>query len=169
MAKLSQLKQTPIRCLFVCNEDGEFTKISNQAEIEVALLEYEEDMIVKVFNPTDSQKASILEMMDENTKKDKIDLNENVVLEIIKMLTNIEVDLEGEEADKILEEPNDLLIAVNTEINTILFNIISLQFKNIKNMTKLPPELLKATIEKAGNNKDNVKKKTEKKQRKTAK
>ena len=145
MAKLSQLKQNKVRCLFVCKDNGEIEKITNQAEFENVLSMYENDSIVKMFNPTDHQKPCVT-----------------------GSLTDVEIDVEGEEAEKILNEPNDLLSTISLEVNSILFNLVSLHFENIKNMAKLPPELLKSIVENSGQV-EQVKKTTKKKSTKSKK
>lgn len=168
MAKLSQLKQNKVRCLFVCNEHGEITKISDQNAFDNALSAYENNTIVKMFNPTEEQRLTILEMLENNTQEDKVSLNGNIVLDIMNILTDIELDLDGEEAEAVLNEPNDLLLAVNSEINAILFNLVSLQFKNIKDMAKLPPELLEAAMGEVAQQKE-TKKTAQRKSTKTKK
>lgn len=169
MAKLSQLKQNKIRCLLICDKHGDITKVSDQNKFDDTLSTYEADEVVKVFNPTEAQKTSILKLLENNTKDEEVSLEGNIVLEIINTLTDIEIDLEGEEVEAILNEPNDLLIAVNSEINSILFNLVSLQFKNIKDMSKLPPELLQATVEGLSKTQEEVEKKPVKKGKKVVK
>lgn len=148
MAKLSQLKQNKVRCIFVTKENGEIEKITNQEEINTALSTYEEEMIVQMFNPTEKQKEKILEILESNTTDEKVETDSAIILELIKMLTDVEIDLEDEEEIKeVLNEPNDMLVMLNMEINTILLNMVSLQFANISNMAKLQPELLKTVVE----------------------
>lgn len=148
MAKLSQLKQNKIRCLFVCNEYGEVTKVSDQSKLDNALPVYENNVVVKVFNPSQQQKMDILSLLEKHTGEDSISLSGELLLEVIKELTDIEIDLDDkEEIASILDEPNDLLVSVNAEINSILLGLITMQYRNINDMAKLPPELLKAAVE----------------------
>lgn len=148
MAKLSQLKQNKVRCVFVTKENGEVQKITNQEEIDIALSSYEEDMIVQMFNPTEKQKENILNILEANSNEDKIETDGAIILEIIKMLTDIEIDIEDvKELEEVLNEPSDLLVLINMEINAILLNMVSLQFANINNMAKLQPELLKVVVD----------------------
>lgn len=168
MAKLSQLKQNKVRCLFVCKDNGEIEKITNQAEFENVLSMYENDSIVKMFNPTEHQKAEILNFLEANIHEEDVSVDGKTILEIIGILTDVEIDVEGEEAEKILNEPNDLLSTISLEVNSILFNLVSLHFENIKNMAKLPPELLKSIVENSGQV-EQVKKTTKKKSTKSKK
>ena len=76
------------------------------------------------------------------------------MLGLMELLTNIDLgfmsgELTQEEALAIVENPNELLQAVNLELNTIMLNTLKNQFHLAQEMNQLPEAIRKPVIEQA--------------------
>lgn len=146
MVKLSTLKQTKIRCLVVEDSKGKIKKITDRDKIKKTL-DLGNKNIVEVYNPTQEQKLNIIKMLEEQQVEDKIVVEGELIVGLIKELTNIEIDLDDMDlVQEIVNNPNNMLEEVSSEINQILYHLISMQFKNISAIAELPTELLAATL-----------------------
>lgn len=148
MVKLSTLKQTKIRCLVVEDSKGKIKKITDRDKIKKTL-DLGNKNIIEVYNPTQEQKLNIIKMLEEQQAEDKIVVEGELIVGLIKELTNIEIDLDDMDlVQEIVNNPNNMLEEVSSEINQILYHLISMQFKNISAIAELPTELLAATLSK---------------------
>lgn len=148
MVKLSTLKQTKIRCLVVEDSKGKIKKITDRDKIKKTL-DLGNKNIIEVYNPTQEQKLNIIKMLEEQQVEDKIVVEGELIVGLIKELTNIEIDLDDMDlVQEIVNNPNNMLEEVSSEINQILYHLISMQFKNISAIAELPTELLAATLSK---------------------
>lgn len=146
MVKLSTLKQTKIRCLVVEDSKGKIKKITDRDKIKKTL-DLGNKNIIEVYNPTQEQKLNIIKMLEEQQVEDKIVVEGELIVGLIKELTNIEIDLDDMDlVQEIVNNPNNMLEEVSSEINQILYHLISMQFKNISAIAELPTELLAATL-----------------------
>lgn len=146
MVKLSTLKQTKIRCLVVEDSKGKIKKITDRDKIKKTL-DLGNKNIIEVYNPTQEQKLNIIKMLEEQQAEDKIVVEGELIVGLIKELTNIEIDLDDMDlVQEIVNNPNNMLEEVSSEINQILYHLISMQFKNISAIAELPTELLAATL-----------------------
>ncbi len=146
MVKLSTLKQTKIRCLVVEDSKGKIKKITDRDKIKKTL-DLGNKNVIEVYNPTQEQKLNIIKMLEEQQVEDKIVVEGELIVGLIKELTNIEIDLDDMDlVQEIVNNPNNMLEEVSSEINQILYHLISMQFKNISAIAELPTELLAATL-----------------------
>lgn len=146
MVKLSTLKQTKIRCLVVEDSKGKIKKITDRDKIKKTL-DLGNKNVIEVYNPTQEQKLNIIKMLEEQQVEDKIVVEGELIAGLIKELTNIEIDLDDMDlVQEIVNNPNNMLEEVSSEINQILYHLISMQFKNISAIAELPTELLAATL-----------------------
>lgn len=146
MVKLSTLKQTKIRCLVVEDSKGKIKKITDRDKIKKTL-DLGNKNVIEVYNPTQEQKLNIIKMLEEQQVEDKIVVEGELIVGLIKELTNIEIDLDDMDlVQEIINNPNNMLEEVSSEINQILYHLISMQFKNISAIAELPTELLAATL-----------------------
>lgn len=153
MAKLlKDLKRKEIRCLVVEDfETGRIFKVRNDDDIKECLGKYSVNEITKVFNPTNEQKQSIYNMMEvkEEDKKvvSKIE-GMDLLINIIPMLTDIEIDLTKDEdvelINEIISDPNEVFDMVAVELNSIIMKMNLDWIDNLKLLNELPDEVLKA-------------------------
>ena len=152
--KLSNLKRKNLRCLIVEDfETGEVYKFIKEDEINKAIGKYTESEITKVYNPTPEQIKMINALMDRDIENGKATSNLNSVdmlLNVIPMLTDIEIDLDIEEDKDVISEiianPNELLNEVLLEINKILVGINLDWINGLKLLNKLPSEVIDALV-----------------------
>ena len=143
--KLSQMAYKRVRCVFY-EQDGRVMR--NHLNTE-KIIESERDVVV-VYNPTQDQEQHILEIMEESRDENNIQVNGLKILNLMVLLTNIDLEnLTQEQALQIIENPNELLQAINMELNTIMLNILQNQFHVAQSMTQLPEAIRKPIVEQA--------------------
>lgn len=143
--KLSQMGYKRIRCVLY-EQDGKVMCSYNNPE---KIIETGKDVVI-VYNPTQEQEQHILEIMEESRDENNIQVGGLKILNLMVLLTNVDLEnLTDEEAVKIIENPNELLQAINLELNTIMLNVLQNQFKVAQAMTQLPEAIKKPVIEQA--------------------
>lgn len=148
MAKLNKLRQRDLRCV-ISEESGTIVKHYNQKAIENVLQNYDEEKMVKVFNPTDEQKQIVIDILDANNNGEEIEVSGLAMLRLMEVVTDIEFgDLSNEEALDIVDNPNAILEAVNLELNRIFIEIVKQRYETIATLNSLPEPLLKDILEK---------------------
>ena len=141
--KLSQMGYKRIRCIFY-EQDGKV--IRNYINPE-KIIETGRDVVI-VFNPTQEQEQLILEIMEESRDENNIKVGGLKILNLMTLLTNIDLEnLTNEEALMIIENPNELLQAINLELNTIMLNALQNQFSIVQTMTQLPESIKKPILD----------------------
>lgn len=147
---LKDYKRKELRCLIVEDfQNGDVFKVVGEEEIQHALGKYSEHEITRVYNPNAEQRAIIFDMMSMEEKDGKIisKVNENdMLIRIIPMLTDIKVDLNLEEdielINEILDDPNEVFQYVVDLLNDTLAVINSRYIENLKTLSKMPSEAL---------------------------
>ena len=147
--KLSQMGYKKVRCVFYL-QDGKV--IRNHLTPEKIIESGLESVIV--YNPTSEQEQDILKVMESSRDENNIRISGLQVLGLMELLTNIDLgfmsgELTQEEALAIVEHPNELLQAVNLELNTIMLNTLKNQFHLAQEMNQLPEAIRKPVIEQA--------------------
>lgn len=153
MAKqLKNYKRREIKALIIEDfESGKIFKLTNDYEIEKALVKYSENEVTKVFNPTSEQKNKIYELMDISNEGDnivsKVD-GIDLLIKIIPMLTDIEIDLTIDEdielINDIINDPNDVFEMVAKELNGIIMKLNLDWIDNLKLLNELPDDIINA-------------------------
>lgn len=155
MRNLKDYKRKEIRCLVIEDfETGDILKINKKDEIEKSLLNYSENEITKIYNPSQKQLEEINSIIERNTDGEKVYSKIDgidMLIKIIPMLTDIEIDLNKEEdielINEIISDPNDVFNEVVMEINKIIMNVNLKWIDNLKLLNKLPDEIINAMAE----------------------
>lgn len=155
MRNLKDYKRKEIRCLVIEDfEAGDILKINKKDEIEKGLLNYSENEITKIYNPSQKQLEEINSIIERNTDGEKVYSKIDgidMLIKIIPMLTDIEIDLDKEEdielINEIISDPNDVFNEVVMEINKIIMNVNLKWIDNLKLLNKLPDEIINAMAE----------------------
>lgn len=155
MRNLKDYKRKEIRCLVIEDfETGDVLKINKKDEIEKGLLNYSENEITKIYNPSQKQLEEINSIIERNTDGEKVYSKIDgidMLIKIIPMLTDIEIDLNKEEdielINEIISDPNDVFNEVVMEINKIIMNVNLKWIDNLKLLNKLPDEIINAMAE----------------------
>ena len=143
--KLSQMGYRRIRCVLY-EQDGKVMRNYTNPE---KIIETGRDVVI-VYNPTQEQEQHILTIMEESRDENNIQVGGLKILNLMVLLTNIDLEnLTDEEAVQIIENPNELLQAINLELNTIMLNVLKNQFQVAQAMTQLPEAVQKPILEQA--------------------
>lgn len=143
--KLSQMGYKRIRCVLY-EQDGKVVRNHTNPE---KIIETGKDVVI-VYNPTQEQEQHILTIMEESRDENNIQVGGLKVLNLMVLLTNIDLEnLTDEEAVQIIENPSELLQAINLELNTIMLNVLKNQFQVVQEMTQLPEAIRKPIIDQA--------------------
>ena len=141
--KLSQMGYKRIRCIFY-EQDGKV--IRNYINPE-KIIETGRDVVI-VFNPTQEQEQHILTIMEESRNENNVKVGGLKILNLMTLLTNIDLEnLTDEEALEVIENPSELLQAINLELNTIMLNALQNQFSLVQSMSQLPEAIKKPILE----------------------
>ena len=99
---------------------------------------------VNVYNPNDEQKIQIIELFQNSIKdeEDDVEINDqDVMLKLIPMLTNIEIDFEDNDLiQEVINDPSDLLLDVIQDINDIVEVVVTRTVKTLNKLAELPEE-----------------------------
>lgn len=148
MAKLNNLRQRSLRCV-ISEESGTVVKYYKQDSINDVLRRYDEEKMVKVFNPTTEQKQAVIDILDANNNGEEIEVGGVAILKLMEIVTDIEFgDLTEEEALEIVNNPNAILEAVNLELNRMFIDIVKQRYEAMTTLNSLPEPLLKDILEK---------------------
>lgn len=144
MAKLTNLRKHDIRCV-VHLDNGVVVKVFNQDKIDELRSNYDNEKMVTVFNPSLKDKEHIIDILDNNTNEDgEISVSGAPFLVLMQLVTDIDFgELTDEEALEIVDNPNDMLEAVNLELNRLLIDIVKQRYETMKTLTSLPEPMLK--------------------------
>ena len=143
--KLSRMAYKKVRCVFY-EQDG---KVLRNHENPEKLMETPIEKVV-VYNPTEEEEKLILKILEESRDGDNVQVNGMKVLRLMEMLTDIELgDLTEEQAVEIIANPNELLQAINIELNSIMLNALQRQFHAAQSMAQLPEAIKRPVVEQA--------------------
>lgn len=147
--KLSQMGYKKVRCVFYL-QDG---KVMRNHLTPEKIMESGVETVV-VYNPTVEQEQEILAIMEDARDENNIRINGLKILGLMELLTNVDLgiisgELSREEALEIIENPSELLQAINLELNTIMLNVLQNQFAVAQSMTQLPDAIKKPVLEQA--------------------
>ena len=151
--KLSQMKYNNIRCL-VYMQDGKVLRSYKQEEINRLLLGgiLSQNAVI-VHQPNKEQRKSLLTLLEDNRQDNEINVGGMQLLKLMEMLTNLDLGIESgeltqEEALEIIANPNEMLEAVNQELNSVLMNLLRNQFAIAQEMSQLPEAVKTPLLEK---------------------
>lgn len=155
MRNLKDYKRKELRCVIIEDfENGDVKKVVKQDEIERALLQYTDNEITKVYNPTTEQVKLINDILERKVEGEKVYSKIDgidMLIKVIPMLTDIEIDLDKDEdislINEIIEDPNDVFNEVVLELNKIIMNINLNWIDGLKLLNKLPDEIVNALAE----------------------
>lgn len=141
--KLSQMGYKRVRCVLY-EQDGKVMRNYTNPE---KIIETGKDVVI-IFNPTQEQEQHILTIMEESRDENNIQVSGLKILNLMSLLTNIDLEnLTQEQALEIIDNPNDLLQAINLELNTMMLNILQNQFQVAQAMTQLPEAIKKPVLD----------------------
>jgi uncharacterized UPF0160 family protein len=83
MAKLNNLRQRSLRCV-ISEESGTVAKYYKQDSINDILKRYDEEKMVKVFNPTTEQKQAVIDILDANNNGEEIEVGGVAILKLME-------------------------------------------------------------------------------------
>ena len=134
--KLSSMKFKDIRCAYYYL-DGKVKVTYNRDKI-AEMVEKDLDFVL-MYNPTTKQREAILSKLDEQSGN--LSMDGLSVLECIKLLTNIELDVTDEEALELINNPDEMLEAIGLECNIIILDLIKKQIKESDAIASLPDSI----------------------------
>lgn len=148
MAKLSNLRKQDVRCI-VREENGMVAKVFNQDVIAELNKNYDANSMISIYNPTTEQKEHIMTILDENNDGKEISVEGTTILRLMEIVTDIEFDdLDDEEALEIVNNPNEMLQAVNVELNKLLIEVVKQRYETMATLNTLPEPMLKEILAK---------------------
>ena len=147
--KLANMGYKKIRCVYYL-QDGKVLREHLNPE---SIIDELDDCIV-VYNPTEEQEREVLSVMEESREGEEVKVNGLKILKLMELLTDIDLGLNSGEltrkqALEIIENPSELLQAINLELNSILLNALQRQFSAAQSMNQLPEAIKKPVVEKA--------------------
>lgn len=143
--KLSHMGYRKVRCVFY-EQDG---KVLRNHENPEKLIDNNIRGVV-VYNPTEEEEKLILKVLEESREGENVRVNGRKILKMMELLTDIELDdLTEEEALDIINNPNELLQAINIELNSIMLNALQRQFHAAQSMAQLPEAIKRPVVEQA--------------------
>lgn len=131
--KLSSMRFKDVRCAFYYL-DGKVKTTYNHDKIN-EMLDKKLDFVL-MYNPTTKQRETILGKLNE--KDNDLSMSGLDVLECIKLLTNIELDVTDTEALELIANPDEMLEMISLECNIIILNLIKTQIKESDAIASLP-------------------------------
>lgn len=116
----------------------------------------DKDHPVEIYEPTQEQRLKILDIINKDIKvgTNKLEASikdEDILLEILEMITNIYLDLDKvkdkELIEDILKDPSPLLIKVKLCINEIVNEVFFDWFESLKQINSMPTEIQEVLLE----------------------
>jgi hypothetical protein len=145
---IKRLKRKEVRCVVETVGDGTVLKHHEQSSIELALKRHNKERMIRIFEPSEEQRAKLQELLFQSEDGDKITANAMSIIEAMKMITDIEGldDISNEELIDTIQTPDRVLEEVNFEINKVFTEIITNHFEKLSVMNALPKPLLEAHL-----------------------
>lgn len=134
--KLSSMKFKDVRCAFYYL-DGKVKTTYNRDEIG-EMVEKGSDFVL-MYNPTNKQRQAILSKLSEQSGE--LSMDGLSVLECIRLLTNIELDVTDKEALELINNPDEMLETIALECNIITLDLIKKQLKESDAIASLPDSI----------------------------
>ena len=131
---IKRLKRKEVRCVVETVGDGTVLKHHEQSSIELALKRHNKERMIRIFEPSEEQRAKLQELLFQSEDGDKITANAMSIIEAMKMITDIEGldDISNEELIDTIQTPDRVLEEVN--------------FEKLSVMNALPKPLLEAHL-----------------------
>lgn len=145
---IKRLKRKEVRCIVETVGDGTVLKHHEQSSIDLAMNRYNKERMVRVFEPSEEQRAKLQELLFQSEDGDKIVANAMSIIQAMRMITDIEGldDITEEELIETIQTPDRVLEEVNFEINKVFTEIITNHFEKLSVMNALPKPLLEAHL-----------------------
>jgi hypothetical protein len=140
--KLSDMGYNAMYCVLYV-QDGKIMKTFDVDRMDKILQTLPSSHHVVVYNPDSELKREILTSMGEGFDGEKVELDGVTTLRLIEKLTDIDLGLDSgeltmEQALEIVNNPNNMLVAVNQVVNNIFMSILSEQFETMNTISQLP-------------------------------
>lgn len=147
--KLSNMGYNLMYCVLYL-QDGKVMKTFDVDRMDAVVDSLSNSQYVVVYNPDTELKREILTFMGEGFNGEKVQLDGITTLKLIEKLTDIDLglstgELSMEQALEIVNNPNNMLVAVNQVVNNIFMSILSEQFETMNSISQLP-EPVKANL-----------------------
>ena len=130
------MKFKDVRCAFYYL-DGKVKTTFNRDKIG-EMVEEGLDFVL-MYNPTNKQRQAILSKLSEQSGE--LSMDGLSVLECIKLLTNIELDVTDKEALELINNPDEMLETIALECNIITLDLIKKQLKESDAIASLPDSI----------------------------
>ena len=145
--KLANLGFKKLRCV-VYVQDGQVLVSHKEDHMQRIIDTYGVDC-VEIYNPTDEVRLEILRLLEGGQKDfEKVELGNMALLKSIALLTNIDFgDLTEEEAHEIVNNPGNILVAVNNEVSAIHIELLKGQFTVAQSLASMPDAIKKPMVE----------------------
>ena len=145
---IKRLKRKEVRCIVETVGDGTVLKHHEQSSIDLAMNRYNKERMIRVFEPSEEQRAKLQELLFQSEDGDKIVANAMSIIQAMRMITDIEGldDITEEELIETIQTPDRVLEEVNFEINKVFTEIITNHFEKLSVMNALPKPLLEAHL-----------------------
>ncbi len=134
-----------IKCLIV--EDfntGELVKQYDPTMFEKVIKETDPMFLTKVFVPTNDEKTNIYDLLSrsivERENQDVVEVSErDMLIEMFLRFTDLDFDVNDEELIKdVLANPNELFVAIKSEMDKILMGILENYVTTVKTLQSNP-------------------------------
>ena len=145
---IKRLKRKEIRCIVEMVGDGTVLKHHEQSSIDLAMKRHNKERMIRIFEPSEEQRAKLQELLFQSEEGDKIVANAMSIIEAMRMITDIEglEEITEEELIETIQTPDRVLEEVNFEINKVFTEIITNHFEKLSVMNALPKPLLEAHL-----------------------
>ena len=134
--KLSSMKFKDVRCALYYL-DGK-VKVTYNRDTIGEMVEKGSDLVL-MYNPTNELRQAILSKLNE--QNNELSMDGLSVLECIKLLTNIELDVTDKEALELINNPDEMLEQIALECNIITLDLIKKQLKESDAIASLPDSI----------------------------
>jgi hypothetical protein len=147
VVNFSELKRKEIKCIIFENKDGKVV-VENVAEKINKMLEEIENPI-KIYNPNQKQKEEIRKILNKGFSQDGKEMlisAENIILDVLPILSNINLDLNRENVEEmnlikeIIEDPDVIFERVIIIIKEIIKEIGSQYVSVLNDILEMPKE-----------------------------
>lgn len=145
---IKNLKRKEVRCVVELVGDGSIVKHHDATSIQLVLSNYNKERMIRVFEPTEEQRAELQALLFQTEEGDKVEANALSIIKAMRMITDLEGldDVTEEELIDTIKAPDRVLEELNFEINRVFTEIITNYYEKISVLNSMPKNLLEAHL-----------------------
>lgn len=145
---IKNLKRKEVRCIVELVGDGTIVKHHDATAIQMALRNYNKERMIRVFEPSEEQRAELQAMLFQSVEGDTITTTALNIVKAIRLITDLEGldDITEEELIETINTPDRVLEELNFEINRVFTEIITNYYEKISVLNAMPKNLLEAHL-----------------------